>query len=158
MNRRWRSDLSEKGLAMTGFRRLPPVLRVASLLRPLFPLALFALFALMVTAESWSPGPEVAYVSRVAVIGINLGVLGLGCSVMVHVYNSRFRQPGKESLLLESWQRQLWTMLALAAIPVCAIALALVIPPTARAFQFAFPVSLIGVFVCLAVTLSMGAT
>lgn len=142
---------------MTGFRRLPPVLRVASLLRPLLPLGLFVGLALLVTAGTWPHGPAVAYALRIAVIALNLGVLGLGCSVIVHVYNSRFRQPGREPFSLESWRSQVRAILAMAAIPVCALVLALVILPTARAFQFVFPVSLIGVFVCLAVALVIGA-
>ena len=142
---------------MVGFLRLPPVLRVASLLRPLLPLGLFATFAPMVTEAAWWPGSEVAHAIRLEVIALNLGVLGLGCVGIVHVYNSRFRQPDRERFPLESWQSQVRTMLALAAIPVCALVLALAIPPTASAFQFVFPVSLIGIFVCATVTLTMGA-
>lgn len=142
---------------MTGFRRLPPVLRVASLLRPLFPLGLFGALGLGLTAGQWSFAHLGApYASRVGVIALNLSLLGVGCTLVVHVYNSRFRQPGREAYPLESWQSQVRTILALAAIPVCALVLTLVIPPTASAFQFVFPVSIIGAFVCLGVTLSMG--
>jgi len=111
----------------------------------------------MVTEAVWWPGSEVANASRLEVIALNLGVLGLGCVGIVHVYNSRFRQPDRERFPLESCQSQARTMLALAAIPVCALVLALAIPPTASAFQFVFPVSLIGIFVCATVTLTMGA-
>ncbi|MDE3230851.1 MAG: hypothetical protein KGO05_13310 [Chloroflexota bacterium] len=142
---------------MTGFRRLPHILRVASLLRPLFPLGLFAGIAYLVTAGAWSHGPEAAYASRVAVFAMNLSVLGLGCAVIVHVYNSRFREPDRQPFPLESWQSQARAILALAATPVCALVLAIVIPPTARAFEFVFPVSLIGVIVCVAVTLLISA-
>lgn len=141
---------------MTRFRRLPPVLRMASLLRPLFPLGLFVAFALIITAGVWSSGHEGVYGSRVVVIALNLSLLGLGCTLVVRVYNARFRQPGREPFPLESWQSQVRTTLMLTAIPVCTLVFALVIPPTAGAFELVFPASLIGVFVCLAVALSMG--
>lgn len=141
---------------MTSFRRLPPVLRMASLLRPLFPLGLFAAFALIITAGAWSSSHAGVYASRVVVIALNLSLLGLGCTLVVRVYNLRFRQAGREPFPLESWQSQVRTILALAAIPVCTLVLAIVIPPAAGAFELVFPASLIGVFVCLAVALSMG--
>ena len=143
---------------MTGFRRLPPVLRVASLLRPLFPLGLFVAFLYMVSAGAWPSAHVGVDASRVAVIAVNLGVLGLGCSAVVHIYNSRFRQLDRATFPLESWQSQVRNILALAVIPVCALVMAIVIPPTARAFQLVFLASIIGAFVCLAVTLSMGAS
>lgn len=142
---------------MVGFLRLPPVLRVASLLGLLCPLGAFAGFALAITAGLWFPGSWVARSFSVAVIAVNLGVLGLGCSGVVHIYNSRFRQPGGDSLPLETWQSQVRIILALAAIPGCASVLALVIPPTASAFQFVFPVSLVGIFVCAVALLVMRA-
>ena len=143
---------------MTSFRRLPPVLRVASLLRPLGPFGLFVAFAYMVSAEAWSSAHEGLYAGRVAVIAINLAVVGLGCNAVVRVYNSRFRQPDRATFPLASWQSQVRTMLALTIIPVAALVLAMVIPPTARAFQLVFPASIVGAVVCLAVTLSMSAT
>ena len=141
---------------MTSFRRLPPVLRVVSLFRPLLPLGLFVAFMLMVTAGAWPSGYTGAYLSRAAVIAVNLGVVRLACTLVVHVYNSRFRQTGVGPFPLASWQSQARTTLALAAIPTCALALAVLIPPTARAFQFVFPVSIIGALVCLVVGLSIG--
>jgi len=112
----------------------------------------------MVTEAVWWPGSEVANASRLEVIALNLGVLGLGCSAVVHIYNSRFRQLDRATFPLESWQSQVRNILALAVIPVCALVMAIVIPPTARAFQLVFLASIIGAFVCLAVTLSMGAS
>lgn len=141
---------------MANFRRLPPVLRVASLLRPLFPLGLFAAVALMVAAGAWSSGQEMVWSSRMEVIAVNLGVLGLGSSLVVHAYNSRLRHLGAEAVPLASWQGQVKTLLALATIPVCAIVMAVVISPTVDAFQFVFPASLVGVFVCVAVAVVLG--
>ncbi len=141
---------------MSNFRRLPPVLRVASLLRPLFPLGFSAVFVYLVTAGWWSSAHLVVFASRAAVIAGNLLLVGLGCSLVVRRYNSRFRQPSREPFPLASWQSQVRALLALEALPLCALVLALVISPTVRAFQVVFPVTLIGAVVFLAVALSMG--
>lgn len=141
---------------MTSLRHLPPVLRVASLLRPLFPLGLFVTFAYLISAGAWTSAHDGLYAARVGVIAINLGVVGLGCSAVVYVYNARFRQPDRTTFPLTSWQSQVRTMLALTIMPVVALVMAMVIPPTASAFQLVFPASIIGGVVCLAVTLSMG--
>lgn len=143
---------------MTSFRRLPPVVRVASLLRPLFPLGLFVTLAYMVSVGAWSSAHAGLSAGRVAVIAINLAVVGLGSSAVVRVYTARFRQPDRVTFPLASWQSQVRTMLALTIIPIGALVLALVIPPTARAFQLVFPASILGAVVCLAVTLSVGAS
>lgn len=143
---------------MTSFRRLPPVLRAVSLLRPLCPLGLFVAFAYTASVGTWSSAHEGLSASRVAVIAINLGVVGLGCSAVVYIYNSRFRQPDRATFPLASWQSQVRTMLALTIIPVAALVLAVAIPPTARAFELVFPASIIGAIVCLAVALSVGAS
>ncbi|HEX8727628.1 MAG TPA: hypothetical protein VF739_03340 [Ktedonobacterales bacterium] len=109
-----------------------------------------------VTAGAWSSSPDAISAARFMVIALNLGVLGLGGFLVVHVYNSRVRQPTREPFLLETWQGQVKTLFALAAVPVCAITLAIAIPPTARAFQVVFPASIIGVFVCVAVAAVIG--
>lgn len=141
---------------MNSFRRLPPVLRVASLLRLLFPLGLLATSALLVTAGHWSSAQVGIYVSRLAIIAANLSLLGLGCSLVVRTYLVRVRQPGGEPFPLASWHSQVRTILALTAVPVCALVLAVIISPTVSAFQFVFPASIIGAIMFLVVALSMG--
>lgn len=141
---------------MSGFRRLPLVLRVASLLRPLFPVGLFATIAFLITAGLWSSAQWGIDASRVAIIAVNLGLVGLASDVVVRAYNARFRRPDRRPFPLDSWQSQARAILALAALPICALVLASVIPPTARIFQIVFPVSLIGVIALLVVALSTG--
>ncbi len=147
---------SKEGPAMSSFRRLPPVMRMASLLRPLFPLGLFAASAFLVTAGQWSSSRMGVYAVLVAVIAANLSLLGLACSLVVGAYNVRFRQPDRKTFPLDSWQSQVRAILAMAALPCCALVLAVVIPPTARAFEIVFPASIIGVIVFLVVSLSNG--
>ncbi len=141
---------------MSSFRSLPPVLRMASLLRLLFPLGLVATFAYLVTAGVWSSAHLGIYASRVEVIAVNLSLVGLGSSLVVRTYRARVRQPGRGPFPLESWQSQVRTILALIAVPVCALVLAVVISPTTGAFQLVFPVSIIGAIMFLVAAYSMG--
>ena len=140
---------------MNTFRRLPPVLRLASLLRPLFPLGLFA-GAFLVTAGEWSSAHWGVYADHLAIIAVNLSLLGLGCSLVVRTYIARVRQLGRGPFWLESWQSQVRTILAVTAAPACALVLAVIISPTVRAFQFVFPASILGAIVFLGVALAMG--
>jgi len=124
---------------MRYFRRLPPLLRVASLLGLLFPLASILLFAeLFATSLSSSVDS-----SRVAMIALNLAMLGGACSVAVTTYSTRFRQPDPEPFPLSSWQSQVRTLVLLAALPSCALVLAVFIPSTALAFALVFLVSIL---------------
>jgi hypothetical protein len=45
---------------------------------------------------------------------------------------------------LESWQSQVRAFVLAAALPIGALVLAVVIPPTSRAFEIVFPVSIMG--------------
>lgn len=138
---------------MRYFRRLPPVLRVASLLGLLFPLALIVAFMTLLITSLSSSHQSGVYASRVAVIALNLGVLGVACTSAVYTYSRRFREPDKRPYPLDSWQSQVRAILLAAALPICAIALAIIIPPTSLAFEIVFPVSIIGAGVSLAVYL-----
>ena len=145
---------SKERLAMRNFRRLPPLLRVASILGLLFPLGFFiAMVAVLVTslASSHQSG---FYPSRVAVIALNLGAVGGACTVAVHTYSMRFRQPGRGPFPLDSWQSQVRALLLSSALPIGALVLAVVSPPTSLAFgMIVFPITLFGMGVALAVSL-----
>jgi len=91
---------------MRYFRRLPPLLRVASILAVLFPLASMALLvALIILSLPTFPQLPVAFF-RVLVIGANLGMLGGACVFATSAYSTRFRQPNRGPFLLDSWQSQ----------------------------------------------------
>ena len=58
------------------------------------------------------------------------------------------RQPDGESVQFGSWQRQVLA-LVVTALPLCGLALALFVPPTAPVFELVFPVSILGAVVLL---------
>ena len=140
---------------MRDLRRLPPVLRVASLLRPLFPLGYAVMFAVPLTTRQWTTSWSALYLWRAAIIAGDLGLVGLACILTVRAYTSRSRQQDGGPLALDTWQRQVRAILVPSALPICAIVLALVISPTARAFEIVFPVSIIGAGVFFATALPM---
>lgn len=140
---------------MHPLRHLPPVMHVASLLRLLFPLGLFAAFACLATTRLWPSAHWGVYAVRVAIVAVNLSLVGLACILVVHTYLVRVRQFGTDPIPLASWQSQVQTIMALTAVPVCALVLAAVISPTVRAFQVVFPVSIVGAIVFLVVALSL---
>lgn len=130
---------------MRDFRRLPPLLRTATIFALLFALAGIALLVgAFVTGLSSFPPRWSVDSSRVEVIGLNLVLLGGSCSFVDQAYSARFRRPGRGPSPLDSWQGQVRAIALLAALPLCALALAAVIPPTSSAFEIVFPVTLIG--------------
>jgi L-asparagine transporter-like permease len=86
----------------------------------------------------------------VAIIMLNLGIIGVSCTASVYAYNARFRQPDRRPFPLDSRKSQVRAILLPAAVSICAVVLAVVIPPTTDAFQIVFPVSLIETGVCFA--------
>jgi hypothetical protein len=132
---------------MRYIRRLPPLLRMASLLGLLFPLASLALLVswLVTGLRSFSRSPPEPDVGP-GLFALNLGLLGGVCSCVVTAYSTRFRRPDGEPFPLGSWQSQLRAILLLAALPSCALVVALFIPPTPPAF---FLVSLLDIAISL---------
>src|SRR5690348_774478 len=136
------------------FLRLPPLLRVASLLGLLLPLAsLVVLIAGLITSRSSVPALWSADADRLLVIGLNLVMLGGACSFAVNTYSTRFRRPDSGAFPLASWQSQVLAIVGVAALPICALALAVVIPPTSLAWGGVFLISLIAAVVLLAANL-----
>ena len=140
---------------MRSFRRLPPLLRVASLLGLLFPVASLTLLVswLVTSLPSFSRSPPEPDFGR-GLFALNLGLLGGACSCVVTTYSTRFRRPDRGPFPLGSWQSQMRAIVLLAALPLCALALALFIPPTPPALFLAslldIAISLLGAMVLLA--------
>jgi hypothetical protein len=113
---------------MRYFPRLPPLLRVVSILNLLFILASLVLFLGSVNTvfPSFPRWPVDA--SRAVGIAWNLIMLSLACSFVVSNYSLRFFRPGRGAYPLESWQSQVRWLLALAALPLGALALAVFLP------------------------------
>ena len=138
------------------FRHLTPLLRVASVLGLLFScVSLAALVACMggfFTSQSFPQWTVKA--SRVVVIAGNLGMVGGACSFAVYSYTTRFRELDGGPFPLDSWQSQARAIGVMAALPICALVLAVAIPPTALAFEVVFPISILGALALLAATIA----
>lgn len=133
------------------FRRLPPFLRVVSVLGLLFPLTALVLggASLMAFSTSLASSTQPPMdILRISAIGMNLGLLGGACTVVLLAYATRLRQAGRGARPLPSWRSQALTLGLLAALPLCAIVLAVVIPATFPVFALAmvldFTVSILG--------------
>ncbi|HEX8036718.1 MAG TPA: hypothetical protein VF510_22865 [Ktedonobacterales bacterium] len=145
---------------MRDFRRLPLFLRGLAILGLLFPLASLVMFlamlVLFITGGVVSR-QELANDPRALAIALNLGMLGLVCTFVVNRYSKRFLQPNQERFPLDSWQRQARAPALLAALPLCAIALAAVIPLTQdAAFVLVILISLVGAVVLLLTYVRLG--
>ena len=88
-------------------------------------------------------------------IALNLIVAGAVCSTVVALYSTRFygEQAEGRPIFFGSWQSQSRAIMLLNAPPACAVILALVISPASAAFEFVFPVSLLGALVLIAIAL-----
>jgi hypothetical protein len=128
------------------FRRLPPLLQVAGILGLLFPLAGLALAGFAVVVRFSSGQWPLDYSSHGALIVVNLVMLAGACSFAVNSYSVRFRRPQAGTFPLESWQSQVWAIALLAALPLCALAMMLLLSPGDPAFLLAIGISLLGVF------------
>lgn len=131
---------------MRDFRRLPSLLRVASILGLLFSIASLVLFVasfvVFFTSRRSSLQPPVDS-WRTDNIALNLGMLGGACIFAINAYRTRFRQMDRRSFRLNSWQSQLQTIGALAMLPLCAIMLDVIIPQNDLAFLLASAVSML---------------
>jgi len=115
---------------MRSFRRLPPLLRVASIVGLLcFLAAIGLLIHFLTTGLDADRGA-----GRVVAIAGNLLLLGLACSFVAISYTTRFRGPDRAPPFpLDSWQNQARAIALLALLPLCGIALALSLPPASMA-------------------------
>ena len=115
---------------MRYFLRLPLLLRVVSILSLLFlPASLVLSLGSVITVLPSSPQWPVG-ASRAVGIAWNLTMLSLACSFVVSNYALRFFRPGRGSYPLESWQSQVRWLLALAALPLCVLTVAILLPRT----------------------------
>jgi hypothetical protein len=111
-------------------RRLPPLLRVMNILGLLF--ILMAVVALLAGAPifhgsfQWSP----MQAHRATGIVFTLLALSLACTFVVSNYTLRFRRAGRPSYPLDSWPSQVRWWLLLGTLPLCVLALAVVLPRT----------------------------
>jgi hypothetical protein len=125
---------------MRDFPRLPSHLLVVSLLGLLCLLASLLLFSKLFSTILQSLSPDSW---RVLMMALNLLILGGTCFTVVRTYRARMLQSDGGPFPLSSWQSQVWAIVLWTAWPLCALALALFIPPTADAFGIVFPATML---------------
>jgi hypothetical protein len=103
---------------------------IVGVVLPLAALALLAQNLLTRLATAASPADS----TRVQAIASTLFLLGLCCTVVVATYRARVRPPGRGPFPLDSWQRQGRTLLVLAALLLCALTWAVLIPVSTLAW------------------------
>ncbi len=142
---------------MRYFRRLPPLLRAFQLLALLTALA--SLGVLLSTVLVWcafwfatwqvefgladTPPVVTPSTSWQVTFGLTLGLLSGACAWPVNLYVLRFRHPGRVVPWLDAWPTQLRAALALAALPLCALVVVLLVPPSASLFGVVFPLDIL---------------
>jgi hypothetical protein len=119
--------------------RLPQPLRVVSILAFVFPFAGLAYSSFALVAW-WSSSQAPLDSVRVGVISFNLIVLSLDCSSAIVIYRARLHQPDRGPFLLNSWQRRMRVIAVVAALSICTLVLAVVLPLTALAFMYVLPI------------------
>ena len=138
---------------MRHFRRLPPFLRAVSILGLLLPIAALALWipAMITKIPSMALSVPLALWGSDRILGVVLNLITLSgaCTFVISTYSARFRQPDRTPVLLNSWQSQARTLALLAALPLCALVLILVIPTDSLAFLLALALSTLAVFMPL---------
>jgi hypothetical protein len=130
------------------FRRLPLLLRVAFIVGLLLPLAwLVVILVILIPAfiSSLSSATPQPFSYRLPFIGVNLISLSLACSFAVNSYSVRFRRPQGGTFPLQSWQSQVRAIALLAALPLGALAMTLLLPPGDLAFFLSAGISLLAV-------------
>ena len=133
---------------MRYFRRLSPFSRVTGALGFLLILASLAL-ATVSLITSWSSYPHFsADSSRTELVAIDLGLLGLVFFTVLNNGTMR-RQLDRRPYPFASWQSQTRIIMLLAAFPLCALTLAIFIPPTLSVYGIAFGASVLAAIVSL---------
>ena len=143
---------------MRYFDRLPPLLQVAVILGLMLLVAGIAVagfapivfvFALIASQSSASP-PWYLDPIRLFVIALNLVVVAFACFFAVISYSRRFRRPDRGPFPLDSWQSQVRVIALLAALPLGALVVVLVLPLGWPADFLAIGITLLAVVALLA--------
>ncbi len=133
---------------MRYFRRLSPFSRVAGALGFLLILASLALASVSLVT-SWMSYPHFsADSSRTELVALDLGLLGLVFFTVLNNHTVR-RQLDRRPFPSDSWQGQIPIIMLLAAFPLCALTLAIFIPPTLSVYGVAFGASVLAAMVSL---------
>jgi hypothetical protein len=116
---------------MRSFRRLPPLVRVASIAGLLYLLASIGLLITYLVTGWWTSGTP----PHIIPLAVSPFYLGVACSLAEDFYRIGLPLPDRGLFWLDSWQsRVLATVLLFVPLPLCALVLALILPPTLLAF------------------------
>lgn len=136
-------------LVLRNFRHLPPLLRVVSIVGVLLILASLALSTVLVFhIQPFFPQSD-ADASRLQLVSLNLGLLGLIGAMLLTNFNMRMRQLGGTPFPLDTWRSQMLALMVLTALPLCGLLLALVLSPALKTYGIAFGISVLGMWVAL---------
>ena len=136
-------------LALRNFRQLPPFLRAVSVVGLLLILASLALSTVLVFHIQPFYPPSAADSSRIQLVSLNLGLVGLIGGMLLTNYNIRMRQLGGIPFPLGTWRSQAIALVVLTAAPLCGLILGLYIPPLTKAYGVAFGISVLGAWIAL---------
>lgn len=143
-------------MLMRYFRQIPLFIKVAGVLALLLGITSLALSTrqLILLQQSYPGIP--ADNDRMQALSGGIGQLSVACFISVGLYSARIRRavpgplPPGAPLPLDSWKLQVVTFLIPAALPVCVIVMALVIPVGSRIFGVTFLVEALGALVIIA--------
>ena len=113
---------------MLYFPRLPPLLRVMSILALLFTLTAVVVYlggtAIIQASFPWWS------IERHRAMGISWNLLALcwACIFVVSNYSLRFRRAGRQSYPLDTWPSQVRWLLLLGTLPLCVLTVAILLP------------------------------
>jgi hypothetical protein len=134
---------------MRKFRRLSPFSRVAGALGFLLILASLALSTVSL-GTLWSAYPRTpADSSRVQLVSMNLGMLGLAVFTVLISNSMSLRQLARQPVPPASWQSQIRTIMLSAMLPLCALVWAFIVPPSLSVYGFAYGISMLAAWVLL---------
>jgi hypothetical protein len=137
--------------ALVIFRGLPPFLRLTRLLGLLCILTSMVLAGWMLATALVSHFAAAAGdFQRLHILGIvfSLLVLGIAFTFLSNAYRSHERSPDTTGFPFHSWQEQARFTALLAALPICAFVLALVVPPDPFGL-IAWLVAFVALVVCI---------
>lgn len=133
---------------MSDSRRLPPLLRAASVVGILFGFVVLVMVVFLSDLQGlFDPSMPWEDVSRLQLTALDCAVLAIDCAIVIFAFRTRFYRPDREPHPLGSWQRQARALSILATLPLCNVVLALVFSPDLKIYEFVFGMAMLGVWI-----------
>jgi hypothetical protein len=136
---------------MRGFQRLPVSVRIMSGIGLALPLSSIALLVrFLITLDAGQPYPQ-SEVGRILAIAMSLTPLGMAFAYQGAIYQARSCSHGTHALSPDTWQGQACSLAVPAALPLCALVLALFVPFSPLGYLIPMALSLAAMAVNLAI-------